>query len=86
MSSLGFPGDSDGKESTCNAGDPGSIPGRRNGNPLHYSCLENPMDGGAWLVTVCGGRRARHDRVTSLSLVLSKTIQEIMSLKFYFTF
>ena len=48
MSSLGFPGDSDGKESTCNAGDPGSIPGRRNGNPLHYSCLENPMDGGAW--------------------------------------
>ena len=44
----GFPGGSDGKESACNAGDPGSIPrlgkslGEGNGNPLHYSCLENP--------------------------------------------
>ena len=51
---LGFPGDSDGKESTCNAGDPGLIPwsgrspGEGNGNPLQYYCLENPMDRGAW--------------------------------------
>ena len=51
---MGFPGSSAGKESTCNAGDPGSIPGsgrsaqEGNGNPLQYSCLENPMDGGAW--------------------------------------
>ena len=51
---MGFPGGSDGKESACNAGDPGSIPGlgkspgEENGNPLHYSCLENPMDRGAW--------------------------------------
>ena len=51
---LGFPGGSDGKASVCNAGDPGSIPGlgsspgERNGSPLQYSCLENPMDGGAW--------------------------------------
>ena len=51
---CGFPGGSDGKESACNAGDPGSIPGLRrssgegNGNPLQYSCLENPVDGGAW--------------------------------------
>ena len=43
-----------GKESACNAGDPGSIPGsgrspaEGNGNPLQYSCLENPMDRGAW--------------------------------------
>ena len=43
-----------GNESTCNVGELGSIPGlersRRegNGNPLQYSCLENPMDGGAW--------------------------------------
>ena len=43
---MGFPGDSVGKESTCNAGDPGSIPGwgrppgERNGNPLQYSCPE----------------------------------------------
>ena len=46
----GFPGGSDGKESACNAGDLGSIPGsgrspgEENGNPLQYSCLENPMD------------------------------------------
>ena len=45
------------KESACNAGDPGSIPGsggspgERNGNPLQYSCLENPMDRGAWQVS-----------------------------------
>ena len=49
-----FPDGSDGKESACNAGDLGSIsglgrsPGKANGNPLQYSCLENPMDGGAW--------------------------------------
>ena len=49
-----FPGGSDGKESAHSAGDPGSIPGLGrspgggNGNPLHYSCLENPMDKGAW--------------------------------------
>ena len=46
----GFPGGSDGKESACNAGDRGSMPGlgrspgEGNGNPLQYSCLENPMD------------------------------------------
>ena len=50
---LGFPGGSDGKASAYNAGDPGSIPGlgrsseEGNGNPLQYSCLENPMDRGA---------------------------------------
>ena len=50
---LDFPGGSDGKASAYNAGDPGSIPGwgrspgEGNGNPLQYSCLENPMDGGA---------------------------------------
>ena len=48
MKAMGFPGGSDGKESTCNAGDLGSIPrlgrspGREHGNPLQYSCLENP--------------------------------------------
>ena len=51
---LGFPGGSDVKASACNAGDLGSIPGsgrapgEGNGNPLQYSCLENPMEGGAW--------------------------------------
>ena len=56
---MGFPGGSDGKES-CNAGDPGLIPGSRrspgegNGNPLQYSCLGNPMDRGPWQVAVHG--------------------------------
>ena len=51
---VGFPCDSDGKASAYNAGDLGSIPGsgsspgEGNSNPLQYSCLENPMDGGAW--------------------------------------
>ena len=55
-----FPGGSDGKEPACNALDPGSIPGKGrspgegNGNPLQYSCLENPMDRGAWRTAVCG--------------------------------
>ena len=49
-----FPGGSDGKASAYNVGDPGSIPGlgrspgEGNGNPLQYSCLENPMDREAW--------------------------------------
>ena len=55
---LGFPGGSQVKASDCNTGDLGSIPGlgrtpgEGNGNPLQYSCLENPMDGGAWWATV----------------------------------
>ena len=54
------PGSSDSKESACNAGDPGLIPGsgrspeEGNGNPLQYSCLEIPMDGGAWQATYYG--------------------------------
>ena len=50
----GLPGGSDGKKSAWNAGDLGLIPGlerspgKENGNPLQYSCLENPMDRGAW--------------------------------------
>ena len=54
----GFPRGSDSKESACNAGDPGSVPGsgrspgEGNGNPLQYPCLENPMDRGAWPATV----------------------------------
>ena len=53
-----FPGGSDSKASACNAGDPGLIPGsgrspgEGNDTPLQYSCLENPMDGGAWWATV----------------------------------
>ena len=50
MYKVGFPGDSDGTESTCHAENPGSIPGlgrspgKGNGNPLQHCCLENPMD------------------------------------------
>ena len=57
---MGFPGGSDGKESTCNAGNPGSIsrsgrsPARGNGYPLQYSYLENSMNRGAWRATVYG--------------------------------
>ena len=55
---LGFPIGSDGKESACNAGDPGSIPGlgrspgEQYGNPLQHFCLENSMDRGAWRATL----------------------------------
>ena len=57
---ISFPGGSDGKESACNAGDMGLIPGsgrspgEGNGNPVQYSCLENPMDGGVWQAAVNG--------------------------------
>ena len=56
----GFPGRSDGKESACNVGDLGLIPGLGrspgggHGNPVQYSCLENPMDRGAWWAAVHG--------------------------------
>ena len=61
----GFPDSSDGKESACNAGDPGSIPGlgrssgEGNGYPLQCSCLENPRDGGAWWAAVYGVAQSR---------------------------
>ena len=60
---LGFPGDSVVKNLPANAGDAGDIglisrfrrfPGEGNGTPLQYSCLENPMDGGAWKAAVHG--------------------------------
>ena len=57
---MGFPGGSDGKESACNVGDQGSMlgsgrySGEGNSNPLQYSCLENPMDRGAWRAAVRG--------------------------------
>ena len=57
---VDFPGGSDGKVSAYNVGDPGSIaglagyPGEGNGNPLQYSCLENPMDAGFWEATAHG--------------------------------
>ena len=60
-----------GKESACNAGDAGLIPGsgrcpgEGNANPVQYSCLENLMDRRAWQVTVHGVARVRHDLATA---------------------
>ena len=64
IQSLGFLCSSVNKEFDCNAGDLDSIPGsgrspgEGNGNPLQYSCLENPMDRGAWQATVHGGHKS----------------------------
>ena len=60
-----IPGGSDGKESACNAGDPGSIPrwgrcpGEGKGNPLQHSCPENSLDRGAWRATVHGAVKSQ---------------------------
>ena len=57
---MGFPGGSVVKNPSANAGDAGLIPGlgrspgEKNGNPVQYSCLENPIDRGAWQTTVLG--------------------------------
>ena len=65
---MDFPGGSDGKVSVYNVGDLGSIPGlgrftgEGNGNPLQYSCLENPTDGGACCrLLSMGSQRVGHD-------------------------
>ena len=64
---MGFPAGSDSKESVCNAGDLGSIPGlgrsprEGNGYPLQYSGLENSMDRGVWQATVHGVVKVGHD-------------------------
>ena len=74
---MGFPGSSAGKES-CNAGDPGSIPGSRRspgggyGNPLQYSCLENSMDLGAWQATVHGAAKSQ-TRLSNFHSLMSMT-------------
>ena len=77
----GFSGGSDGKESACNTGDPGSVsglgrsPGERNGHPLQYSCLEESH--GQRSLRVMGSRRVRHDWETNtlLGIGLQKEIR-----------
>ena len=78
---LDFPGGSDGNASAYSAGDLGLItgsgtsPGEGNGNPLQYSCLENPMDGGAWWATVHGVKKSRtrlSDFTFTFSLITEK--------------
>ena len=84
---LGFPHIAVGKESVCNTGDPASIPGLErspregNGNPLQYSCLENPMDRAAWQATTHGVARVGHDLATKPPpKTLPKTV-EIMRVR-----
>ena len=73
FSFMGFPSGSDGKESDCNAGDLGSIfgsgrsSGEGNGNPLQHSCLENPMDRGAWRAIVHGVALQFYDSIILVS-------------------
>ena len=73
----GFPGGSNGKETDSNAGDPGSFPGSEsypregNGNPLQYSCPENPMDGRAWWATVHEPPKSWTSIIYSLPLFFS---------------
>ena len=69
INSMGFPDGSIVKSLPANAGNAdlipglGRSPGEGNGSPLQYSCLENPMDRGAWWGTVPGVARVRHDSV-----------------------
>ena len=83
---MGFPYSSVGKKSACNAGDPGSIPGsgrslgEGNGNPLQYSCLENPMDSGAWQATVHGVARVGYNLVTLLLLTTTISVFKVIFL------
>ena len=86
---LGFPGGSGGKESASNAEDLGSIPqlgrslGEDNGYPFQHSCLENPIDRGAWQATwlqSMGLQRVGHDGATS---VCTRTHTQILSSYLY---
>ena len=86
----GFPGGSKVKASASNAGDPGSIPGLGrspgggNGNPLHYSCLENPMDRGAWWAAVHGVIKSRA-RLSEFTFIFTVRVK-VLSLFFVFVF
>ena len=79
---LGFPGGSDGKESACNAGNPGLIPGlgrfpgRGNGNPLQCSCLENGVDRGAWQAVVAKELDMIHSNLSFFFPCFCKSLSE----------
>ena len=80
---CGFPGGSEDKVSACNAGNPGLIPGlgrssgEENGNPLQYSCLENPMDRGTWWATAHGVAKSRA-RLSDFTHSLTHTIHSVV--------
>ena len=75
-----------GKESACNPGNPGLTPGlwrspgEGNGNPLQYSCLENPMERGTWLATIHGVTGVGHDLVTKPRALKVKVAQSCLTL------
>ena len=75
-----FPGASEVKASASNVGNPGLIPGsgrspgEGNGNPLQYSCLENPMDRGAWQATVHEVQRVGHDLISNTTTMNTMNI------------
>ena len=81
---MGFPGSSVGKESACNEGDTGSIPGSGRspgegiGYPLQYSCLENTMDRGTWLAMVLWGHKesdmTKHNSMIFIKLKFFKKV------------
>jgi len=81
---MGFPGDSSVKNLPVNAGDEGSIPGLGrspgggNVNPLQYSCLENPMDRGAWRATVHRVAEFRHDLATEQQQLLLTEMRKMV--------
>jgi len=74
--------------SACNTGDLGSIPGlgrspgEGNGNPLQYSCLENPMDGGAWWATVHGVAKSQ-TRLSDLTFTFTFPSRLVTMFAFY---
>ena len=73
---MGFPGGSVVKNQPTNAGDAGSIlgsgrsPGGGNGKPVHYSCLENPLDRGAWQAAVSRGCKESDAFAASVEMVM----------------
>ena len=83
----GFPGGSEVKASASNAGDLGSIPGlgrspgEENGNPLQYSCLENPTDREAWWATVHGVAKSR-TRVSDFTFTFTPMCNEVRASAF----
>ena len=87
---VGFPGGSDGKESACNAGDLGLIPGSGrypgggHGNPLLYSYLENSMDRGAWQAVVHGVAKTKHAGmvyIVGVQCLPSEEIQDCLNMR-----
>ena len=83
---MGFPGGSEVKASASNVGDPGLIPGsgrsprEGNGTPLQYSCLESPMDRGAWRVHRVAKSRTRLSDFTSLHRSYTASVTSSLSL------